>query len=438
MLSSPFSRQPWQEPAPSIEEDLRRRLLWLMFLRVLFTTLLLGATIPIQWRDHTSLSEPSLLFLYGVIAGTYILTFVYSFLFKRINPALFAKIQLSIDALQVSLIIYITGGYASVFSFLYLVMLTYSSLFLERRGILTMAAFCSIQYGIMIDLEYYGFISPFGMELGMDSGSLEWGHVLFKITMTATACFIVAMLANLLSEQERRTRKELRAVKEHVKRVSKMASIGEMSSRLAHEIKNPLASLMGSVRLLHEDLVLEDSQDRLLQIILREADRLNELVTNFLSAAKPADGLPEKIVLEPVISEIVELFEKDDSHGSRVHISTSFTPDLKIVIDPSHFKQVIWNLLLNAAESIQGNGSIRIRTDGTSDGHAFIRISDNGPGIDDRTMQRLFEPFFTTKTSGTGLGLFVVHRILETYGFRLDVESTEGMGATFSIVAPKA
>ncbi len=409
-----------------------------MALRVLFTTLLLGATIPVQWQGRSAVSDPGLLLLYGIIAGTYFLTFIYAFSFKRVPLGLFTKVQLFIDAILISFIIFVTGGFASVFSFLYLVMLTYSSLFLERRGILIMAAVCSIQYGSLIGLEYFGIISPFGAGGESSLTKIGQSHVLFKMGMIVVACFIVAMLANLLSEQERRTRKELRAVKEHIKRVSKMASIGEMSSNLAHEIKNPLASLMGSVRLLQEDLELEGSNDRLMQIILREADRLNELVSDFLMAARPVDGRPEAFSLEPLITEIVELFEKDISLGDRVKVSTAFSSDLLIEMDPSHFKQVMWNLLANAAESIKESGSIRIFTDGAPDGQVFIRVADDGVGMEEGLRQKIFEPFFTTKPQGNGLGLPIVYRILEAYGFRLDVESQPGQGATFTIVARKA
>ncbi|MFH1887658.1 MAG: ATP-binding protein [Pseudomonadota bacterium] len=415
------------------DDDLGRRLQWLMFLRVLFTTLLLGATILVQYQEQPLLDR-SLLWLYGIIAGTYILTFLYGLAYRRVPMGPFAFGQVVMDTLQATLIIYVAGGYASVFSFLYLVVLTYSSLFLTRRGTLIVAALCSIEYIILIDLEYFGVIPSFDVESVLAMGQVTWNRVVFKMIMTAVACFLVAMLSSLLSEQERATRKELRAVREHMKRVDKMASIGEMAARLAHEIKNPLAALVGSVRLLQDDLPSESADNRVMNIILREADRLNSLVTEFLMFARPAVGNPRAIRLAAETADVVELFVKHDLAVNRLKVFTDVPGDLWTLMDPSHFRQIFWNLLLNSAEAITGAGEIRIRAE-ASDANVLIRVTDTGGGIDEKVLGRVFEPFFSTKSRGSGLGLSIVYRILEPYGYRLDVESRQGQGSTFTVVA---
>ena len=117
------------------------------------------------------------------------------------------------------------------------------------------------------------------------------------------ACFAVAFLSTLLSEQTRKTKKELQTMEHHVKRVEKMALIGEMAAGLAHEIKNPLASLTGSIQLLKEDMRYDPDHDRLMQIILREADRLSSLASNFLFYARPPAGKVESIELGEVLLE---------------------------------------------------------------------------------------------------------------------------------------
>ncbi len=420
----------------STDDDLGKRLQWLMFLRVAFTTLLLGATILVQYQEEPLLDR-SLLWLYGIIAGTYLLTFMYGLAYRRVPMGPFAFGQIVMDTLQVTLIIYVAGGYASVFSFLYLVVLSYSSLFLTRRGTLITAALCSIEYVILIDLEYFGVIPSFDADSILAMGQVTWNRVVFKMIMTAVACFLVAMLSSLLSEQERATRKELRAVREHVKRVQKMASIGEMAARLAHEIKNPLAALVGSVRLLQDDLPPGSGDNRVMNIILREADRLNSLVTEFLMFARPATGNPRPIRLFTEIADVVELFAKDEMAGDRVSVKTEVPPDLWIQMDPSHFRQILWNLLINGAEAINGAGRISIRAE-AADPNVLIRVADTGSGIDPKILPRLFEPFFTTKSRGSGLGLSIVYRILEPYGYRLDVESRPGQGSTFTMVARRA
>ncbi|MBW1988096.1 MAG: hypothetical protein JRI97_00980 [Deltaproteobacteria bacterium] len=417
------------------EENLGTRLQRLMFLRVVFTTLLLGATILAQWQERPDLDE-SLLWLYGIIAATYLLTFFYALLFRRVPPGLFALVQLVMDTLQVTMIIYVAGGYSSVFSFLYLVVVIYSSLFLSRRGTFFIAALCTIEYVILIDLEFFEVIPSFDPASAITMGQASWNRVVFKMLMTAVACFLTAMLASILSEQERVTRRELRAVREHMKRVEKMAAIGEMASRLAHEIKNPLAALVGSVRLLQEDLPEKSPDHRVMNIVLREADRLNGLVNEFLMFARPVSGNPRPLNLSIEIVEVVELFKRDMKTSGRLEILTEFNQDLWIRMDPGHFRQVLWNLLVNAAEAIEGSGRITVTT-ASSDANALVRVTDTGPGIDQETLSRVFEPFFTTKVKGSGLGLTIVYRVLEPYGFRLDVESKPGEGASFTMVAKK-
>ena len=422
------------EPGPALEHELGPRLQWLMFLRVVFTTLLLGATILVQWQERSGDGEQPIIFLYGLIALTYLLTFAYGLLFKKIPLTTFSYIQLCLDTFLVTLVIYVTGGYVSVFSFLYLVVIIYSSLFLQRNGTLVVAALCCIQYGLLIDLEYFGVIRSFDLDAIIASGEVAWNKIAFKIVMTTVACFLVGTLSSFLSEEESRTRQELRAVRVHMRRVEKLASVGEMAARLTHEIKNPLAALVGSVRLLHDDLPMEERQERLMRIILREADRLNGLVNEFLQFARPVTGAPASIRLAPTIQEIIELFKRDKLSGGRLEIKMDLDADLQIEMDPSHFKQVLWNLLLNAAEAVSGGGEVHIVAERTMDGFTAVRVRDNGAGIDDETMRSLFEPFFTTKSQGSGLGLCVVYRILEAYGFQLSVDSAPGKGATFSIL----
>jgi two-component system sensor histidine kinase PilS (NtrC family) len=255
----------------------------------------------------------------------------------------------------------------------------------------------------------------------------------YKILITMTACFAVAFLSSFLSEQVRRTRNELRIMTDHVKRVEKVAAIGEMAAGLAHEIKNPLASLTGSIQLLREDIHLDADHDRLMQIVLREADRLSSLVTNFLLYARPPAGKVEAMELEKIIIDTAELFEKDASNDGRITTTKNIESDIWISMDPVHLRQILWNLLINAAEAIQGGGNIHIEMNGSKNNQAYVKISDNGCGMSQEDINFIFNPFFTTKPSGTGLGLSIVHRILEAYDALLGVESEKDKGTTFTL-----
>jgi two-component system sensor histidine kinase HydH len=416
------------------EKDYKTRLKWLLFFRVLFSGLLLGSTTILQFsKSHSPLALP-LLVLYGIIILIFALSVIYALLLNRVKQDItFAFIQTGIDTLIVSLIIFVTGSFLSVFSFLYLVVIIYSSILLPRRATLVVAAFCSTQFGIIASLEYYGILTPFGIEDNLLSQHYEWNQILYKIMMTMMACFAVAFLSSLLSEQTRRTRKELKAMEDHVKRVEKMAAIGEIAAGLAHEIKNPLASLTGSIQLLKEELHYDSDHDRLMQIILREADRLSSLVTNFLLYARPPVGKVETFELDRELIETAELFEKDGSNDGRITTIKKTLPGIWVAMDPVHLRQILWNLLLNAAEAIVGEGNIHIDMYPLKNKHVCIKVSDNGCGMSRDTLKSIFDPFFTTKPNGTGLGLSIVHRILDAYDSWLEVESEVNRGTTFTL-----
>ncbi len=222
-------------------------------------------------------------------------------------------------------------------------------------------------------------------------------------------------------------------MEQHVKRVEKMAAVGEMAAGLAHEIKNPLASITGAIELLRDEIRPDPDHGRLMQIILREADRLSALVGNFLMYARPPSGKAEAMDLEKAVRETAELFGKNGGVDGRVALRIKTQPGIWIDMDAAHLKQVLWNLLINAAEAIASHGEIRIELSVTKDRQACLRIGDTGSGMPAETLQSIFDPFFTTKPNGTGLGLSIVQRILDAYGCRVDVDSAPDRGTLFSV-----
>ncbi|MGW8324394.1 MAG: histidine kinase dimerization/phospho-acceptor domain-containing protein, partial [Desulfobacterales bacterium] len=265
------------------EEDLYHKLKWLMFFRIIFASLLLGSTIIFQLKENIFPPDKSFLILYGLIVTIFLLSIIYVLIFRTVKKRLlFPYIQIGTDTFLVTLIIFITGSFTSIFSFLYLVVIIYSSMIIFRKGSMIMAAFCSIQYGILIDLEYYRIIDPSFFQESASISNYPWTLVFFKVMITMVACFAVAFLSGLLSEQLRRTKKELSVMKERLERMEKMAFLGEMAAGVTHEIKNPLASLAGSIQILRKEISYNPEHDKLMQIVLRETDRLNALVNNFL------------------------------------------------------------------------------------------------------------------------------------------------------------
>jgi len=418
----------------SPEGDLKNKLQKLIGARILFSLLLLGSTLFLQFNRAGSLETAPLMVLYGLIAFILILSGGYAIVLVRLRRYLaFAYLQSIVDTALVTIVLVVTGGFSSPFSFLYLVVIVTSSLLLPRRGTVLVAALCSVQFGLMVDFEYYGLLALFDGLENPSAYATGWDQVITKIVTIMAACIVVAFLSSFLADQAVRTRRELRVMEAHVKRVEKMAGVGEMAAGLAHEIKNPLASLTGAIQLLREEIRYDPDHDRLMQIILREADRLSSLVSNFLLYARPPVGKSEPIDLNQAVRETVELFGKKGTLNGRVSTTMKAQPGIWVGMDPVHLKQVLWNLLINSAEAIEGRGQIRIELSAGKDRMACLQIADSGGGMPPEVLALIFDPFFTTKANGTGLGLSIVQRILEAYDCRLEVESVLGQGTTFSL-----
>lgn len=413
---------------------MRIKLRWLIFFRLLFTLLLLGSTVILHIRDGLSFQDPSLIVLYGLICFLAVASLAYAALLKRLDQTTaLAYLQIAVDTVAVTFVIFLTGGFSSLFFFLYLVVIMYASILLFRKGGLIMAVLCSIQYGLLVDLEFYGVLKPMGMLVSLTAANYAWSYVLYKVMIIMVACFAVAFLSGIIAEQERSSRRELAAMESYTKRVEKMAAVGEMAAGLAHEICNPLASLIGSVQLLKDEDQDGRGQRKLMLIVLREADRLSVLVNNFLMFAKPPEGQREVVDLGIVLGETAGMFGTSSAYAQRIRISTRIAAGIWIEMDPGQLRQVFWNLLLNAVESIDGEGTIEIEARQETRRAAVVKIRDSGCGIPEDKIESIFDPFMTTKPKGTGLGLSIVHRILETHDCRLDVESGTDQGTTFTL-----
>ena len=416
-------------------ETFNRKLNWLMSVRFLFALLLLGSTLAYQVGNQFDPQDAPIAILYGLAGAIVFMSAVYGALLPLVKryQLLIIYGQITIDTLCITLIIFVTGGYSSVFSFLYLVVVIYSSVFVFKRGSLLVAVLCSFQFAVLLVLELNGTIDPFGYGGSVIGSSISGIQVLQKCVIMTAACFSVAFLSGYLSDQERQSKAELVAMEAHLGRVQNLAQIGEMAAGLAHEIKNPLASLSGAIQILKGEMENNKDNMRLVQIVLRETDRLSSLVNNFLTFARPSAGQAECVNLADAMTEMVTLFEKDGSIGQRVKVDLDVISDAFIEIDPLQLRQVFWNLLLNGAESIENEGRIKISVQKHRSERIMVSIADNGCGMDEQTVKTIFNPFFTTKPNGTGLGLSIVYRILETYDSRMDVQSKLGQGSIFTL-----
>ena len=235
----------------------------------------------------------------------------------------------------------------------------------------------------------------------------------------------------------------IRRMEEALKRADRLAALGELSARMAHEIRNPLAAMSGSVQMLAEQGSIGGSDGRLLEIVLRESDRLNKLITDFLVYAHPSSPHKVAVDLKTMIDDM-RLLLSADSRFDNIEIVNRVPSDLLIQADLHQISQVFFNLLHNSADAMPEGGTIKIESRfllGGVEGFrkspaVLVSVADSGKGIEAEITKHVFEPFWTSKTNGTGLGLAVVYRIIEAHGGSISVESPPTGGCCFTIMLP--
>lgn len=226
----------------------------------------------------------------------------------------------------------------------------------------------------------------------------------------------------------------VRAMEERLRQADRLATLGRMSANIAHEIRNPLASLTGAIEVLASSGTAGEVRERLAQIVLKESGRLTEILRAFLEYARPAPLVRARVnVVEP-IDEVLVLLEHRAAAGT-LKIAREFPPSLEWVVDVQQFRQTVWNLCLNAVEAMPDGGELRV-TAGVVGGRLEVRVGDTGEGIAREDLGHVFEPFFSTKLDGSGLGLAFVQRIMQEHGGEVHVESAPGAGSAFTLRFP--
>ena len=232
----------------------------------------------------------------------------------------------------------------------------------------------------------------------------------------------------------------IKQMEERMRQADRLATIGRLAANIAHEIRNPLASMSGAIEVLTRELPRGGPHDRLVEIVLHESDRLNQIVKQFLEYARPAPLHPLPMNVGEVLDEVLLLLEH-----------RALPPDLKIAreydgtvtarVDPQQFRQAIWNLCINALEAMPAGGELRIGAGIVTQRKSRkleVWVADTGTGIDPESLPHIFEPFFSTKPAGSGFGLALVHRVIQDHGGDIEVRSEPGVGATFTLRLPLA
>jgi two-component system sensor histidine kinase PilS (NtrC family) len=228
---------------------------------------------------------------------------------------------------------------------------------------------------------------------------------------------------------------DLRDMERVLRRNERLAALGTLAASVAHEVRNPLAAIAGCAELLEPDVGEEDK--RLIHVIRSESARLADIVTDLLDYARPRKLERHKIEFGRALTELADSFRADPSNANidlRVNVPKQPVP---VELDISQITQVLWNLVRNGSEAMDGTGRLDLDLEELDRELVRIRVHDRGKGIAPADIDRVFEPFFSTKSGGTGIGLALVHRIVDEHGGKIDVKSTLGEGTVFTIELPR-
>ena len=526
---------------PENTEVLKRKIKALIAFRALFVTLFFGLSFFFKGFERFPLVHST----YYLVGSFYVATIIYALLFERIrNLVAFAYVQLMADVISEILLVYLTGGIQSLFSFTLVLTIIASSIVLNKRAGFIVSTVVSILYGTLINLQLYGLL-PVGSDGGIDEK-----EYLYKLFVHVIFFYLTAFLSGHLSSRLEKTVQKLeekdldlrdleffnrevvesmpsglfttdlsgrvllfnpaaekicgiqresiigqridsvlsffqfpflegrreetmtidgaekrigltitpmkgvventkgfiavfqdltqiKRLEMEIKQKEKWAAIGELSSNIAHEIRNPLASLKGSIEMLKENSVSANYKQRLMEIALSEMNRLNRIITDFLTYSRPAPPEFRKVDLHRLLDETSELLQNVAQNEERVAIRKNYFDTFEVDADPQKMRQVFWNLGINAIEAMPHGGELVVSTK-KENGFIGITFQDFGTGIEEKDIERIFYPFFTTKEQGTGLGLAIAYRIIEEHNGRLIVKSSPGIGTTFEIILPEA
>ena len=532
--------------------DQNRWLLWLIRVRVVIITFLLGIELGIQqlarMQDLVVVQVPMKYFL-AVLLFWYLLDLLFHILLKiNSNHGLQAYLQMVVDITMVSLVVYFTGGLDSYFYFLYPLTILMCSIVVSRGGAYLVASLCFIQAGIVLELPYYNIIPSYGLT-HTDLKSLQ-----LKIATNLVAFLAVAYLAGKLAESLRQTGVELKdkegkledlqalnqdiiesmrgglittdlngkilllnspgseilgisfgsvagrpittvfpqvpqkgtpdfskprqeivwrgsngeekflglsaallsrngrtvgyvynfqdltqlkQLEREIQLQDRMAAIGRMAAAIAHEIRNPLASIAGSVKLFSGMANLNPDQQRLLHIVLKESERLNGIITDFLLYSREKTYKFEVTNVAEILEDTLTLLKNHPQFGANHGIIQKLPSEPVLAsVDVDRLRQVFWNLGDNALKAMAGGGTLFVQLSGQAE-RLEIVFRDTGVGITSQQAEKIFEPFQSDFEEGTGLGLAIVYQIIQAHKGTIRAEAT-GQGCLFRIELPLA
>ncbi|MEA3421561.1 MAG: HAMP domain-containing sensor histidine kinase [Acidobacteriota bacterium] len=411
----------------------RNDIFWFIIIRLIVLTSLAVSTVIIQYSTDASIKLINPFFYLAL--GVYSLSIVYFILFYAAKNYTFqAYLQIFIDLLLITALIYISGGVKGSFYSLYIFEIIAASIIISKRTTYLVAALSAVFYGFLIDGMYYAIIPYLYPELSQE---LSLSEVLSNILTAWGAFIIVAFLINHLTGNLRKTRDELRLAQKELEIKKDLAVAGETSANLAHEIRNPLAAISGSVQILRDEMDLTGEQKHLMDIVVRESENISQSIEQFLNLASPETQTFASIDLPSVLKEILTLLKRSDEINKNYQIKGNYkTTKINYYGNKSQFKQIFWNLVKNALKAMPDGGTLTVDFTRRKKKGIQMKFADTGKGMGKEERERMFEPFYSGFDTGKGIGMAVVRRIVDDYNGKIHVSSAPNKGTEIVITLP--
>jgi two-component system, NtrC family, sensor histidine kinase HydH len=419
---------------PGHDSSLERRLLWLTALRLVVLTIFLVFTTTVYLRG-VSLSSFSPVFSLVTAGAAYFFAAVYASML-RLRRALstVALVQLVTDQLTWTAMIYISGGATSGATSLYGLTCLSGAILLGGEGGLV-AALSGAAWYVMLCGAFALRILRVPPDQPVDAYTTRWTDMGFPLFVNLLALCVVTLLASYLAERLRITGGHLVEATHRAEEAEHLAALGRLAAGLAHEIRNPLGAIAGSIELLRTGGTLSGEDQTLCAIVERETARLNDLVGDMLDLSRPREPTKTTVDLALTVRDLVTLAAKS-GRGGDVGVRYEGPRTAPVRADAAQVRQVVWNLMRNAVQASVPGSEVLVRVRDAAEGTRLLEVKDHGAGISPEARERLFDAFFTTRAHGMGIGLAVVKRIVDDHGFTVEVDSDEGEGTTFRVCIP--
>ena len=411
----------------------KKHILWFILFRLIIFTSLAVTVVGIQFAAPEYIQLTA---LYYAIITSYLLSGLYLILyFLNRHFSFQAYFQIFFDLLLVTFLVYISGGLRGSFYFLYIFSIIAASIVLSNRAAYITAALSCIFFGVLVDGMYFGFIPYFPSGEKLD---VSLAFVLSNILFAWGAFFLVAFLINYLMGSLRRTRAELESARQELEVKKNLALAGEIFAQLAHEIRNPLAAISGSAQVIRDSLKVSGEEKKLMNVIVDESYRVSQSIEQFLNLASPKKNVFTEFDISDAVKETISLLRRGGELDEKVKIKGNFSSQkVPFYGSKDQIKQISWNLVKNAVKAMPRGGELVININNRKKHELEIVFSDTGLGMKKEEKEKLFEPFHSGFEGGLGIGMTVVHRMVEESGGKIEVESEHNKGTAVRITLPR-